>query len=148
MTVSPEHVLLQRVLMMHASCLICIFLRNNPTSQENVMAALLVRAGSGMAGRFLLVLQLLAAVLPHARAAPITFQRVPNVNDVPPQDLGRLQRCLSSCAVNNNNLVTAFDANLTGVHHACLRGHIIARIAFKACNCHWRACFNMLQMFN
>lgn len=58
-----------------------------------------------------------AHLLPAVLGVPVTFQGVPSVKDVPPQDLTRLQKCLSSCAVNTNNLVTAFDTNLTGFPH-------------------------------
>ncbi|CAL8466485.1 g6021 [Coccomyxa elongata] len=55
-----------------------------------------------------------ALLLPAVLGVPVTIELVPSVKDVPPQDLTRLQKCLSSCAVNTNNLVTAFDTNLTG----------------------------------
>ncbi len=75
---------------------------------------MLVRAGTCRSWQAWLLLQLLAGFLPQALSQPITFKRVPTVKDVPLQDLARLQRCLTKCAVNTNDLVTAFDANLTG----------------------------------
>ena len=105
--------------LLHAVCPTCCQACRNAIFEAQ--DTLPVHAGSCLARRCLILLQLFLVTFPHAHGAPITFQRVPNVNDVPPQDLGRLQRCLTSCTVNTNNLVTAFDANLTGVRPLSFR---------------------------